>query len=191
MIPSLRRLRLRGAWLLILPFFYFARPTPLLLALGGGVSVLGLALRAWAAGVIHKERALSTNGPYAFTRNPLYLGSLLLGLGVVTAGGRWVFAPLLLGFFAVVYGATARKEMRILGERFGEAYAEYARSVPAFFPRLTPYRPRATSGEAGENSLVGGGSFTFERYWQNREFEALLGALAGFVVLALRWMFGA
>ncbi len=188
MIPSLRRLRLRGAWLLILPFFYLARPTPALLALGGGVAVLGLLLRAWAAGVIHKEQSLSTSGPYAFTRNPLYLGSLLLALGVVIAGGQWVFGPLVAVFFVAVYGATARKETRILGERFGEAYAEYARSVPAFLPRMTPYRP--TFDEMSEGGDPGGTHFTFERYRSNREFEALLGAAGGFLLLGLRWFFG-
>lgn len=189
MIPSLRRLRLRGAWLLVLPFFYLARPTPALLATGGGVAVLGLALRAWAAGVIQKEEALSTSGPYAFTRNPLYLGSLLLAAGVVIAGGQWVFAPLVAVFFVAVYGATVRKEVRILEERFGSAYVEYARSVPAFLPRLTPYRPASASNPDGVGPT--GSGFAIARYRSNREFEALLGALGGFVVLGLKWFLSA
>ena len=100
---DLRTLRLRGVWLLIVPFVVMARPTPVVLALGGLVAVLGVMLRGWAAGFIRKDRELTTSGPYAHTRNPLYLGSFLIGLGVVLAAGRWE----LLLLFAVVYALVS------------------------------------------------------------------------------------
>lgn len=199
-LPSMRWLRLRAVWLLVIPFFWLARPTPALLAAGAALAALGLIVRAWAAGVIHKDAELTTTGPYAFTRNPLYLGSLLLGLGVVTAGGRWGFALLFLAFFAWVYGRTMRGEAAFLEGRYGDRYRHYAASVPLFVPRLTAYR--ATAGElrpahvgqptgseqppfAGAHPLR---AFSPERYLRHREWEALLGAAAGFAFLAAKML---
>lgn len=176
---NLRRLRLRAVWLLVLPFLWLARPTPLLLAVGAPLALAGLGLRAWAAGSIEKERELATGGPYAHTRNPLYLGTFLLGLGVSAAGGHWAWPALFLGFFWVAYGRTMASEGRLLEERFGERYRSYAGAVPALIPRVSPWR------EPG----WGGGSFTWARYVRNREWEAGLGTLAGFALLALKgWL---
>jgi protein-S-isoprenylcysteine O-methyltransferase Ste14 len=169
-----RKVRLKAIWILIVPFLWLARPTPGTLTVGAALALLGAALRAWAAGTIRKERELSTSGPYAHTRNPLYLGSFLIGLGVTIAGARWVFVALFLAFFAVVYGAVIKKEARLLGELFGAAYADYARSVPLFVPRLAPYRGAP------------GGGFTLERWRRNREYEALLGVIAGFAFLTAK-----
>ncbi len=175
-----RKIRLRAVWLLILPFLWFAVPSPMLLAIGMGMAAFGLSLRASAAGFIHKDRELTTTGPYAFTRNPLYLGSFFLGLGITVAGGNPLFVGLFVVFFAVVYTRTIRHETRQLQAAFGEDYTEYARSVPVFIPRLTPYRRSSSDGSAG---------FSSQRWKRNREYEALLGALAGFGLLMLRmWM---
>jgi len=173
----LRTLRLRAVWLLIVPFLWLARPTPASLSVGAGLSALGLLVRALAAGAIHKDRRLTTSGPYARTRNPLYLGTFLLGLGITVAGGRWLFVGLFLLFFGIVYGRTIRHEARRLEEAFGDAYRHYARRVPLFLPRLTCYRAPDPGRAPG---------FSLERYRRNREYEALLGALAGFAFLAVR-----
>jgi protein-S-isoprenylcysteine O-methyltransferase Ste14 len=178
---SLRRLRLRAVWLLVVPFLWLARPTAASLAVGGLLALLGAALRGWAAGTIRKERELSTGGPYAHTRNPLYLGSFLIGAGVTVAGGRWEFALLFLVFFAGVYGRAIRAEARLLGERFGERYADYARSVPLFVPRVVPYRSSLGAAPGG---------FTLARWRRNREYEALLGVIAGFAFLAAKLFWG-
>lgn len=174
---SMRTLRLRAVWLLIVPFLWFARPTPAAFTVGVGLAVLGLLIRAASAGHIHKDKALTTTGPYARTRNPLYLGTLFLGLGVTVAGGRWLFVGLFLVFFVVVYGRTMRGEAKLLEELFGDAYHHYASHVPLLLPRLTRYRAPGTDGGAG---------FSLARYRRNREYEALLGAVAGFAFLALR-----
>jgi protein-S-isoprenylcysteine O-methyltransferase Ste14 len=145
---------------------------------GVGVSMTGLALRAWAAGSIRKDRELATGGPYAHTRNPLYIGSFFLGAGLTLAGGRLVLGAVFLGLFFLVYRVTVRREVAELEERFGERYRIYADQVPGVLPRLTAY-------EGGlSDSPVGG--FSPARYMRNREWEAALGALAAFGVLVLK-----
>jgi protein-S-isoprenylcysteine O-methyltransferase Ste14 len=175
---DLRTLRLRGVWLLVVPFVLLARPTPTLLAVGALIAALGVALRGWAAGLIRKDRELSTTGPYAHTRNPLYLGSFLIGLGAMLAGGRWELVLSFVVFYALVYGAVIRAEARALEERFGEPYLRWARAVPIFLPRAGAYRGGTAEG--------GGPRFTFERWRRNREYEALLGVLAGFAFLTAK-----
>jgi len=179
MAVDMRRLRLRAVWLLILPFLWLARPTPLLLAVGAVLGTCGLLIRGWAAGTIHKEEDLTTSGPYAYTRNPLYVGSFLLGVGVTVAGGLWYFAVLFVLFYLGVYGKTMRGEARLLTELFGDRYRHYAARVPAFVPRLTPYRP----SESGHTPA----GFRFSQYKRNREWEAALGAVAGFAFLVGKW----
>jgi protein-S-isoprenylcysteine O-methyltransferase Ste14 len=174
-------MRIRGAWLLVLPFLYFARPTPWKLVVGLAIALVGAVIRAWAAGTIHKGQTLAVRGPYAFTRNPLYVGSFLIGIGAAIAGGRWVFVAALLVFFFWIYGKTAVKEERELERRFGDSYRHYAASVPGFRPRLGRYQPRDAQPVAGQ-------SFAFRRYWRNREYQAALGLLAGFGLLLLRML---
>jgi protein-S-isoprenylcysteine O-methyltransferase Ste14 len=179
---NLNRLRLKAVWLLVLPFLIFARPTPSLLAVGAAVAAVGLLVRAWAAGTIHKERQLTTSGPYAFTRNPLYVGSFFIGLGVTVAGGHWIWAALFVVFFVGVYARTMAVEAARLTELYGDRYRDYARSVPAFLPRITPYRPAGGQRTAG---------FRLEQYLRNREWEALLGGVGAFAFLAAKtWWIG-
>ncbi|MDX1646633.1 MAG: isoprenylcysteine carboxylmethyltransferase family protein [Longimicrobiales bacterium] len=175
MALTMRQLRLRTVWLIVIPFFVFARPTATTLAAGGGLALLGLWIRGWSAGTIHKDRELTTSGPYAFTRNPLYLGSFFIGLGVAVAGGHWIWPLVFLLFYATVYTRTMAGEARHLAELFPERYPEYAARVPGFLPRLTPYRGGSDAG-----------GFRWEQYRRNREWEAALGALAAFLVLAVK-----
>ena len=182
---SLGTLRLRAIWLLAVPFLLGAHPTIPLLFLGAVLATVGIAIRAWAAGTIEKERELATTGPYAHTRNPLYVGTLLIGTGVTVGGGRWEFALLFGLFFVFVYGRTIRREVDRLAERFGERYAAYARQVPLFVPRAVPYRAIPVPGQMSAHE-----GFTLERWRKNREYEALLGVVAGFLFLAVKllWM---
>lgn len=176
----MRKLRLKAVWLLIVPFLWLSRPTPSVLATGALLAVLGLVIRGWAAGTIHKERELTTTGPYAFTRNPLYVGSFFLGLGITLAGGHWIWPVLFLAFYAGVYGKTMAGERALLTEIFGDRYHAYAANVPAVAPRLTPWR---------EPGVVGGG-FTLAQYVRNREWEAGVGAFVGFLFLTGKWWLG-
>src|SRR5712691_11798856 len=84
-------------------FVLFAKPRPVTLLAGAGVSIIGLALRAWSAGHIRKNDALATSGPYAYTRNPLYLGSFLLGAGFTIAAARWELALVFVALFFGIY----------------------------------------------------------------------------------------
>lgn len=187
-----RPVRLKAIWLLLVPFFFLARPRPPLLAMGGALAALGAGVRAWSAGCIRKDRELATGGPYAHTRNPLYAGSFLMGVGVTMAGGRPFFLGLFLLFFWVVYRRTMKAEERLLEEAFGEAYRHYRDHVPALVPRLTPYRaPKparvAGGGAAGEAEPRARG-FSLARYLRNNEWEAGLGLLAGFGFLVAKML---
>ena len=176
MVRDTRKLRLKAVWLLVLPFFWFSAPTPGRLTAGAVLALIGLGIRAWAAGTIRKDRELSVGGPYAHTRNPLYLGSFFLGLGLTLAGGHWIWPAAFLVFYLTVYGRTLAYEREVLTGLFGEAYEAYCRAVPAVVPRLTPWRPDGASSSG----------FTPAQYVRNREWEAALGTAAAFGFLTAR-----
>jgi protein-S-isoprenylcysteine O-methyltransferase Ste14 len=160
-------------------FLWFARPRWLTLAVGGGISLVGLALRAWSAGHIRKNAALATSGPYGYTRNPLYLGSFLLGVGFTVASGQPWLALLFAALFLGIYYPVMRVEAADLAKLFGEDYGDYARAVPLFIPRLTPYRDGKTEGVKFDASL----------YLRYREYQAALGLLIAWGLLALKAVF--
>jgi protein-S-isoprenylcysteine O-methyltransferase Ste14 len=173
-------MRTKAAWLLVVPFLVLTRPTPALLATGGVLAALGLLIRAWSAGTIEKGQSLAVSGPYAFTRNPLYLGSFVIGIGLALTGGHWVWPAAFLVFFGTVYLPTMQREAERLTELFGSRYAEYARQVPTFLPRLTPYRPGPTQEDG----------FRWSRYLRYREWEALLGVVAALISMAIKVRLG-
>jgi protein-S-isoprenylcysteine O-methyltransferase Ste14 len=168
------RVRVPSGFVLIAAYLLLAEPTPALLASGAVVALAGLALRAASAGRVQKNRRLATNGPYAYTRNPLYLGSAIGAAGLSIAGGRWWFLLVFALFFAAVYFPVMRREQAHLTALFGEAYAAYAREVPLLLPRCTPWR-----GQTGST-----GRFDPQLYWNNREYQALV---AFVVIVALLW----
>lgn len=171
-------IRLRAPWLMVPIFLIAARPTVPLLLIGLVPAAAGALLRTWASGTIRKNNVLTTGGPYAHTRNPLYLGTFLVGIGVTIAGGSWPFLAIFVLFFLVVYGRTMRAEERRLDELFGERYRAYAAAVPLFVPRLRPYvpmEPHATE-------------FMLRRYFSHREYEFALGVISGFLVLAAKML---
>jgi len=186
-------MRTKSAWLLAFPFLLLARPTPALLGVGAGIAVLGVLLRGWSAGSIRKDEALTTSGPYAHLRHPLYVGSFLIGMGLAVAGGHWIWSVLVIVFFASVYRPSIAAERERLTRLFGADYLEYARAVPALLPRLTPYRPTAPrvanprmDGPPVAERTVSSAGFTWSRYLRNREWEALLGSAAALAVLAAK-----
>jgi hypothetical protein len=121
-----------------------SRPTPKSLLLGLPLAVVGEAIRIWASGHIEKTRRLATGGPYAHSRNPLYVGSLLIALGIAVAcASPWV-ALVAAAYFLAFYPSVMREEAAFLAKRFPEEHAAWAAAVPLFWPRLTPRGPRAT-----------------------------------------------
>ena len=172
-------MRLWGAWVLALVYFWLARPDAVSLWMGGAVILAGLLVRGWAAGVLEKDRELAVSGPYAFTRNPLYLGSFIIGVGAAVAGGRVWIGLVFLAFFIWAYRGPMVRESGRLQEHFGEAYRCYRDAVPAFLPRLTPYRPTVAPTPAPTR-------FSLARYVRNREWEAALGGVAAMGLLVLK-----
>jgi protein-S-isoprenylcysteine O-methyltransferase Ste14 len=152
--------------------FLLARPFPLLLACGGVVAAFGLLLRGAAAGHLRKHEALATTGPYAWSRNPLYLGSMLVAAGFLIAAGSWIAALIVASYLAVFYPGVTRREEEELRAEYGAAFDEYARRVPLFWPR-------ATRGSVQ-------GSFSWDLYRRNREYQALAGATIAFAILVAK-----
>ena len=172
----IQRWRVPLGFLCAVVFLFFARPTPIVLAVGASISVVGLVIRAWAAGHIRKNAELATSGPYAFTRNPLYFGSFLLGLGFTIASGRWLLAVLFAALFIGIYLPVMRVEASTMAQLFGRDFENYRRSVPLFFPRLTPYRQGNSSAVRFDGAL----------YLRYREYRAALGLLVAWGLLLIK-----
>jgi hypothetical protein len=153
---------------------FLARPSPPLYIAGLAVAAMGEGIRIWAAGHLIKGRGLTRSGPYSWTRNPLYLGSCLIGLGFSLATGRWQILIALVLLLVGVFLPVMRAEARELSVRQPEAYGEYAKAVPLLFPG-----PRAGTNWAKERR------FSWKRVLANREHLALLGWAA--VALLLWW----
>ena len=158
-------------------FLYFATPSPWTLVAGAAVALPGLLLRAWASGHLRKNEALATTGPYAYTRNPLYLGSFLIGLGFTIAAGQIlliiVFVVMILG----IYLPVMRVESGTLASLFGKKYDRYAKEVPLLFPRFSPYRRAANVG------------FDRNLYLRYREYRAAIGVVIVWLLLAAKMIF--
>jgi protein-S-isoprenylcysteine O-methyltransferase Ste14 len=169
----LSRVRVPAGFLMAGLFFYLSQPTRRSLWIGAGVAFLGILIRGWATGHIRKNDELTVTGPYAFTRNPLYFGSFIIGLGFCLAGARLEILSVFLISFVALYGNVMQQELDFLRQKFPEDYAKYAASVPLFFPRLIAGR-------------VGAGRFSFKRYLKNREYQALLGFAGAVLVLFLK-----
>ena len=170
-----RRFRVPLGILLAAAFLWKARPSYTALAVGAAVSFAGLLIRGWSAGHIVKNDKLATNGPYAYTRNPLYFGSFLLAFGVAAAS-HWAFGLAVIVFWYVVYAPVIADERKSILSLFPESYPEWERNVPAFIPRLTPWR--APNAETT--------SFDFVRYMGHREWQAAVGFAAIVSWLAFR-----
>jgi protein-S-isoprenylcysteine O-methyltransferase Ste14 len=148
----------------------------------------GLALRAAASGTVKKNRELAVTGPYAYTRNPLYLGSMLMAAGFAVALLSWPLALLLAAGFAVIYIPVIAGEERFLRGTF-PGFEDYCRRVPRLLPRLTAAKAQdcqavATDRQAADTTP---GGFSFALYLKHREYNAALGvALLYLSLLYLR-----
>jgi protein-S-isoprenylcysteine O-methyltransferase Ste14 len=171
------RWRVRLGYLLAVVALWLARPAPRSILLGAVVGLIGLLLRGYAAGYLNKQEVLTVTGPYARTRNPLYLGSSMLALGAAVAVNSIWAAALLLCYFALVYSLVMRREEMELRQKHGYAFSEYAAAVPLFLPKLFG----ATS--AGAN----GASFSWGQYKKNHEYEAAIGFVLLLLGLVLIW----
>jgi protein-S-isoprenylcysteine O-methyltransferase Ste14 len=150
-------------------YFWLAKPTLASLLVGVAVVVPGIVVRALASGHVQKNEMLTTSGPYGYTRNPLYLGSLVLAGGFAVAARSWWIAAGMVVIFLAIYLPVIRSEERFLQEHFPE-FADYAARVPRLLPRLMAFRN-------------GGGEFSWELYRKHREYNAIIGS--GAMIAAL------
>ena len=175
---TLQRVRVPLGFIFAVVFVVFSKPTPVTLLIGGGVALIGLAIRAWASGHIQKAKVLATSGPYAFTRNPLYLGSFILGVGFTIAAGVWWLALVFIALYLGIYLPVMRVEEDDISQIFGADFDEYRRNVPLFVPRLSVWQRT-------------GATFDPALYLRYREYRAGVGALMAMALLAAKsWYLG-
>lgn len=171
------RWRVRLSYPFAILVLWFAGPTPRSILWGAPLGLLGLLIRASAAGHLHKQEVLTVTGPYGYTRNPLYLGSAVLTIAASVAVHSWISAAILCVYFALFYSIVMRREETELRAHHGAAFEEYARTVPLFFPRITPARL----------PFAGAGAFSFAQYKKNHEYQAAVGFLLLLGLLLLIW----
>jgi protein-S-isoprenylcysteine O-methyltransferase Ste14 len=181
------RWRVRIGYLLAVVVLYFSRPVPRSILAGACVGIIGLAIRAYAAGYLHKQEVLTTTGPYARTRNPLYFGSSILALGAAIAMNSWLSAALVLLYFALVYSFVMRREELELRQHHGPAFDAYANSVPLFFPRLSSTGPPSAPDQPSGAATSAAGAFSWRQFRKNHEHEATLGFLLLLAALLIIW----
>ena len=172
-----RRIRVPLGFVFAAGYIVLAKPTALSIAAGAVVAALGVVIRALASGHVRKNEQLATTGPYAYCRNPLYLGSIVIGIGFAIAALRSEIAVAMTIMFVAIYLPVIRGEESWLTAHFPE-YADYARQVPRLLPRLTP--AHFGNGEGG---------FSRELYLKHREYNALIGTLAVVAVLVAKLIF--
>ena len=165
-----RRIRVPLGFAFAFLYAWLARPSLLSVVIGTALVIPGLAIRALASGHVRKNEELTTSGPYAYTRNPLYLGSIILALGFVVASRSWWIAGVMAAMFLAIYIPVIKSEEDYLRGKFTN-FDEYARSVPRLIPRVTAPVSREVS-------------FSKDLYLKHREYNALLGAVAVFLLLA-------
>ncbi|MEE2821488.1 MAG: isoprenylcysteine carboxylmethyltransferase family protein [Acidobacteriota bacterium] len=176
-----QRIRVPTGIIFSLIFVYFSSPQPYPLMMGLGLTSLGLVMRIWAAGHIEKGIRLASCGPYQWTRNPLYFGSFLIGLGFSLASSKaWLVVVFLLLFLAL-YIPVMRREEKELEQSFGSAYMSYRRKVPLFLPRFQNKNPTL-------DPIPIRSTYTFR--WHlvilNREYNAVVGCILIAMILWLK-----
>jgi protein-S-isoprenylcysteine O-methyltransferase Ste14 len=171
-----KRIRVPLGFLFAAFFLWRARPEWWSLAIGSVVAMAGVSIRAISSGHVKKNEQLATTGPYAYTRNPLYFGSIVIAVGFALASLRWEIAAVLVIMFAAIYIPVIRGEEQFLSQHFAD-YSNYCARVPRLLPRL----------QAGDE---GRSRFSSALYFQHREYNALLGTLAVIAALVAKriWM---
>lgn len=166
------RTRVVAGFIVLGLFLWLSTPTLASVAVGGAVGFIGVLIRAWAAGHLAKNQQLATSGPYAYVRNPLYLGTLIAGIGFGVAGAHWAIGALLVAFFVLYYLPVVQEEEGHLANIL-PGYDEYRRKTPKLVPRLTP-------------AYIGGPRFRPDLYLRNQEYQALTGYLVVMALLAAK-----
>jgi len=165
-----RRIRVPLGFLFAMAYIWLAHPTVRSIAAGACISLVGLLILALASGHVTKNEQLTTSGPYAYTRNPLYFGSFVLAAGFAVASRSWWVALIAALMFFAIYIPVISGEEGFLRSHFPE-FEEYALHVPRLFPRLRPHQRSSAT------------SFSWDLYWKHREYNAALGT--AFMIAAM------
>ena len=166
-----QRLRVPAGFVLVVAFAWLSDPSIQSLEFGLPLSAIGLLIRAWASGHLEKNMRLAESGPYAYLRNPLYLGTLIVAAGLAIASRRWLLAALFAAVFLLIYLPAIELEEQHLRKLF-PSFASYSKRVPSLWPTFNPAPAE--------------GRFRFRLYLRNREYQALLGFLLGAAFLLAR-----
>jgi protein-S-isoprenylcysteine O-methyltransferase Ste14 len=167
-----RRIRVPLGFVLAAVYIWLARPTWLSIVIGAVVAFIGVAIRAAASGHVKKNAELTKTGPYAHTRNPLYVGSIVIAAGfAIAAMSTWVVVVLAL-MFVLIYLPVIRSEEAFLRGTFAE-FDEYCQRVPRLLPRFT-------------RAYEGTGTFSRELYLKHREYNALIGTAAMLAAVVIK-----
>jgi len=167
----IQRLRVPLGFVVAAVVLYLAAPSGLSILTGLPIAFSGAIFRGMAASVIRKDSSLATTGPYGWTRNPLYFGSFLLGVGFAVMSGNWIAGALIVLPFLGIYFSVIRSEEAHLSRLFPAEFIEYCTRVPRFFPRFQRFE----------------GSISIDRYWANREYNTALGFAAVLAVFIAKW----
>jgi protein-S-isoprenylcysteine O-methyltransferase Ste14 len=169
---AVARLRVPAGFVMLAAFGWFSHPTSRSLWFGIPLSLFGLGLRAWAAGHLAKNQRLAVSGPYAATRNPLYLGTLITAIGLAVAANSEGLALTFVAIFVLVYLPAIELEEQHLAIIL-PGYRDFASRVPLLIPRWP--------GHWGPDS------FSAALYIKNQEYQALIGWIAGVAWLLIRF----
>ena len=162
MLRRIARLRVTIGFIASAAVLWLARPTLQSLVAGTVIAAIGEAVRLWAAGHLEKGREVTTSGPYAFTRHPLYLGSTIIGVGLAAASASVIVAAIVLAYLAITLTAAITTDEAHLTEKFGAVYPDYREGRSAVERRR----------------------FSFARAWRNREYRAVAGLLIVMAIFA-------
>ncbi len=179
-MTSVQRIRVPAGFVFAAVYLYFSQPRIDFLVGGVALAAAGLAFRIWASGHIEKGTRLAARGPYQWTRNPLYFGSFLMGLGFTLAAANVWLLVLFLFLFLLIYIPVMRREEEELGQAFGPPFESYRQRVPLFVPYVK------TSAQVEESaSQDGPRNFQWRRVISNREYNSVIGFL---IMTALMWV---
>lgn len=167
-------------------FLYFATPASGTIITGIPFILVGESIRTWASGFIKKEQELAQGGPYAFTRNPLYLGNFLIGIGFSIMAGNIVLIAIFLIIFTIIYSVTIKNEEKKLFDKFGGVFRTYRDRVPVFFPWVSltsssPFRQRGMSGSASY--------FDWRLFLRHREHHTWLGIVGCLIIFLVKLLY--
>jgi protein-S-isoprenylcysteine O-methyltransferase Ste14 len=167
-----RRIRVPLGFVLAVAYIWLAKPTWSSIAVGAVIAFIGVGVRAAASGHVKKNTELTKTGPYAYTRNPLYVGSIVIAAGfAIAAMSTWIVV-ILAFMFVAIYVPVIRSEEAFLRGTFAD-FDEYCQRVPRLVPRLT-------------RAYEGTGSFSQELYLKHREYNALIGTAAMLAALVIK-----